>query len=385
MISTKTQASTKTQESVELPGGAPGTRQKLRFIHYGDEQARPKIYIQAALHADEIPGLLVLHELEKLLDAADARGDISGHIVLTPVANPIGLGQFHLGTFQGRFHAANGVNFNRDYPDLVPQLLTALEGKLGDDGEENVRLIRSECLRILSHQSPLSAIDCMRNALFSRAIDADLVFDLHCDDEAIMHLYTTPSAWPDTRDLVDYLDCPLVMLADISGGNPFDEACSAIWSQLADAFPHHPAPAGCQANTIELRGRADVDETLAKQDAKALYAFMVGRGIIDEKLPEPQRVETAVHPLEGVARIHAPCTGAVTFQALPGQWLEKGDAVATVYPLEDSASPIMIESPIAGLLYSRRVDRYAHAGLKICSISGADVLPVGPGKSLLTD
>ena len=376
---------TKTQETAQLPGGAPGSRQKLRFIHYGDDRARPRIYLQAALHADEIPGLLVLHELEKLLDAADSRGAIKGHIVMAPIANPIGLGQFTLGSFQGRFHVANGVNFNRDYPDLLPQLKDSLKAKLGPDAEQNVDLIRSHCLELLAEQTPLSAIDCMRNALLSRAIDADFVFDLHCDDEAIMHLYTTPSAWPDTRDLADRLDCPLVMLADISGGNPFDEASSAIWSQLADVFPDHPIPPACQANTIELRGKADVDETLARQDAAALYAFMAGRGIIDEKLPDPKQVDVAVHPLEGVARIHTPCTGVVAFQVSPGQWVKKGDPLATLYPLEDGNPPIPVESPIDGLVYSRRIDRYAHAGLKICSISGAEVLPLEPGKNLLSD
>jgi len=376
---------TKTQQIVKLPGGAPGTNQNIRFIHYGEEQARPKIYLQAALHADEIPGLLVMHELEKLLDTADTRGDIKGHIVLTPVANPIGLGQFNLGNLQGRFHAANGVNFNRNYPDLYPQLISMLEGKLGQNGGENVRLIRSKCLEILAGQTPLSAIDCMRNALFSQAIDADLVLDLHCDEEAIMHFYTTPSAWPATRDLVNLLDCPLVMLADISGGHPFDEASSAIWQKLSDALPEFPIPPACQANTIELRGQADVDETLAKKDADALYAFMVGRGIIDADLAEVEQVDTRVHPLAGVARIHAPRSGVVTFQVTPGQWVKAGSPVATVYPLEDGVAPVIIESPIDGLLYSRRVDRYAHAGLKLCSISGAETLPGDPGKSLLTD
>lgn len=376
---------TKSQEYVKLPGAVPGSSLNLRFINYGDEQARPKIYLQAALHADEIPGLLVLHELEKLLDAADARGAVKGRIILTPVANPIGLGQFNLGYLQGRFHSANGVNFNRNYPDLFPQLLTRLEGKLGQDGEENVGLIRSQCLKILANQSPVSAIDCMRNALLSRAIDADLVFDLHCDEEAIMHLYTTPSAWPATRDLVEHLDCPLVMLADISGGNPFDEASSAAWQQLAEAFPDYPIPIACQANTIEFRGQSDVDESLARQDAVALYAFMAGRGIIDENMSEPKQIDIAVHPLEGVARIHAPCSGVVTFQVKPGQWVKAGTPLVTVYPIEESAAPMIIESPIDGLVYSRRIDRYAHAGLKLCSVSGADALPMEPGKFLLTD
>jgi predicted deacylase len=378
--------STKTQDTIQLQGGAPGACDNLRFIHYGDaEPARPKIYLQAALHADEIPGLLVLHELEKMLDAADLEGAIKGCIVLAPVANPIGLSQYSLGTFQGRFHAADGINFNRNYADLLPQLQALLPGELGLDGDENRRQIRARCLEILDAQSPLSAIDCMRNALLSRAIDADFVFDLHCDEEAMLHLYTTPSAWPETRDLADYFQCPLVLLADISGGNPFDEACSAIWPRLAEAFPDYPIPMACQATTIELRGQADVDGALARHDAVALYRFMTARGIIEGEAPQPQTIDAAVHPLAGVARIYAPQTGVVTFRVSPGQWVESGEHLAIVYPLVDGVKPSIIESPIAGVQYSRRVGRYVHAGLKLCSISGAEALVAESGSSLLSD
>ncbi|MBS1221081.1 MAG: succinylglutamate desuccinylase/aspartoacylase family protein, partial [Proteobacteria bacterium] len=49
--------------SIELPSPAPGTEQTLRVHRYGAPGARPKAYFQAALHADEIPGLLVAQHL----------------------------------------------------------------------------------------------------------------------------------------------------------------------------------------------------------------------------------------------------------------------------------------------------------------------------------
>jgi predicted deacylase len=225
----------------------------------------------------------------------------------------------------------------------------------------------------------------MRHALLSRAIDADYVFDIHCDDDAVMHIYTTPSAWPDLRDLVDYLECPLVLLAQISGGNPFDEACSSLWSNLTDTFPDVPIPTGCVATTIELRGQADVSEKLACQDARALYSFMLKRGILTGDAPDVTQAEVAVHPLEGLARIKAPCTGVVTLQIQPGQWVESGQILATVYPLEEDALPVNVESPIAGLAFSRRIGRYVQAGLKIATVSGAKAMPVKPGQTLLSD
>jgi hypothetical protein len=326
-----------------------------------------------------------MRELEKLLDAADAEGKISGHIILAPVANPIGLGQFSFGSLQGRFNASDGINFNRQYPDLYPQLVSFLDGKLGTDSEQNRELIRSQCRQILAEQKPVSAVDSMRHALFTHAIDADFVFDLHCDDEAILHLYTTPSVWPELQDLVDLLECPLVLLADISGGEPFDEACSGIWTQLAAAFPDVPVPTDFVATTIELRGQADVGEKLARQDAGALFAFMIARGIVEGSLSKVQPTGAAVHPLQGLVRLKAPVAGVVTFQVQPGQWVEAGQSIATVYPLEEQAVPVRVETPIAGLLYSRRIGRYVQAGLKLAVVSGAEPQPTAQGQYLLSD
>ena len=46
---------------------------------------------QAALHADEIPGLLVLHHLQRLLDQASVAGAIDGEVVIVPLANHAGV------------------------------------------------------------------------------------------------------------------------------------------------------------------------------------------------------------------------------------------------------------------------------------------------------
>ncbi|MGS0759400.1 succinylglutamate desuccinylase, partial [Roseateles sp. GG27B] len=69
------------------------------------------------LHADELPGMLVAHHLRLKLGALQTAGQVLGEIILVPMANPIGLSQFHLYTHQGRFEATTGENFNRHYPD----------------------------------------------------------------------------------------------------------------------------------------------------------------------------------------------------------------------------------------------------------------------------
>ena len=71
----------------------PGVRMELVSLHFGVPGAGPKATLQAALHADEVPGLLVAHHLRERLSALEAEGRIRGEVVLVPVANPIGLTQ----------------------------------------------------------------------------------------------------------------------------------------------------------------------------------------------------------------------------------------------------------------------------------------------------
>ena len=40
-----------------------GTEREIVSFHYGSEKSGQKIYIQASLHADELPGMLVAHHL----------------------------------------------------------------------------------------------------------------------------------------------------------------------------------------------------------------------------------------------------------------------------------------------------------------------------------
>ena len=76
---------------------APGTQRELVSLHYGRPGSGPKVYIQASLHADELPGMLTAHHLRQQLDRLEAEGRIQGEIVLVPMANPIGLSQWLAG------------------------------------------------------------------------------------------------------------------------------------------------------------------------------------------------------------------------------------------------------------------------------------------------
>ena len=109
---------TRTTERHALPCPGIGTERRLTVHRYGARGARPKAYFHGALHADEVPGLMVLHHLAHLLDEAAAAGKILGEIVLVPYANPIGLAQIVNGYHMGRYDMKGGGNFNRNWPLL---------------------------------------------------------------------------------------------------------------------------------------------------------------------------------------------------------------------------------------------------------------------------
>src|SRR5476651_2175621 len=96
----------KSIERIDLGAPSLGSTRHLTVHRYGKPGARPKAYLQASLHADEIPPMLVQHHLIRLLDEADKAGAIRGEIVVVPVANPIGSGQVLISTLSGRHDAA---------------------------------------------------------------------------------------------------------------------------------------------------------------------------------------------------------------------------------------------------------------------------------------
>src|SRR3954465_13956997 len=123
----------KTVVSLPLPPQHLGTTRTITVQRYGKPGARPKAYVQAGLHADEIPGMLTAHHLIARLDDADRKGAIRGEIIVVPVANPIGLDQFVGGRLLGRSSLEQGQNFNRGFADLVETVASQLEDGLGAD------------------------------------------------------------------------------------------------------------------------------------------------------------------------------------------------------------------------------------------------------------
>ncbi len=376
------------EETVAFPEMSLGTRRELKVRRYGQTGARPKAYIQTGLHADEIPGMLVMHHLIGRLNDADDAGRIRGEIVLLPVANPIGLSQNIYGTLQGRFELGSGHNFNRHYSDLSDIVAERITGNLGDDASANIAIIRAELTRAANDLQSTNEIEFLRISLLRLAIDADFCLDLHCDWEAVLHVYLGAPCWPDGAELSAQLGSRATLLATTSGGRPFDEAIAGPWWSLAERFPDRPIPAACLSATVELRGDTDVSDDLAAADADNLFKMLIRRGCIDGDpgpLPAPLCGAT---PLTGVETIKADCAGVVVYRKHPGDVIQAGDTVAMIVdPLESDPMRARrdVVSQVSGILYARRGDRMARPGQTLCRVAGATPLSDRIGRNLLSD
>lgn len=363
---------------------SPGTTRELVSLHFGTPGSGPKTLIQAALHADEPPGLLVAWHLRTRLTELEAQGRLRGEVVLLPMANPIGLSQRVLGRALGRFEQSGGENFNRNYADLSLAAFARLRAGIDAGAVPSVSdardALRAACADLVAD----TELKSLRKVLLSLAIDADLVLDLHCDNEAVLHLYTATPVWPQVEPLARLLGANMCLLATESGGEPFDESCSMVWERLNRHWRQHDAtapgwPDACVAVTIELRGETDVRHDLAQRDAAAILDYLATRGQIESGPIELPELLHGPRPLAGSMPVTTPCGGLLVHRDVLGRSVQAGECIAEVI---DTLSGTVHEltSPVAGFVYARESVRVVHAGMPIAKVAGVD--PVRSGALL---
>ena len=347
-----------------------GTARHLTSFHYGPAGGQ-KVYIQSSLPADELPGMLVAWQLRRQLAALEAAGQLRGTVVIVPVPNPIGLSQHWLGQSVGRFDSATAQNFNRNFYDLAALILPSIEAMLGDTLEHNRQAIRTAMRLALDQQSPRTELESQRLALQKLSYDADVVLDLHCDWDAVMHLYTNPDLWSEVEPLARYLNAQASLLALNSVGNPFDEIHSFCWSDLRARYgERHPIPNGSISVTVECRSQRDVSHEYAEHDAAAIINYLKHRGVVDAAPAAMPPLAYPATPLAGSEPITASASGILVFLTPIGKWINAGDKIADVVdPLTDTVTTLV--STTSGVLYARHITRFATAGMVVAHVAGA--------------
>jgi hypothetical protein len=275
----------------------------------------------------------------------------------------------------GRFEFNTGENFNRHYPDFFARISAEVLPTLGQDASVNVTLVRQAMRRHLEQWQTDTELASLRRQLLLLSYDADYVLDLHCDCEAVLHFYCEESCWPQLAPLAHYLQSRAILLAKNSGSIPFDESLSGVWWRLAEALAASgstaPLPQACLSTTIELRGEAQVEHSLAAQDAQAIANYLRHIGVLhDAPAAAPPSALCDATPLAGSETLYAPVPGLVVFAAEPGQQLRVGDLVAEIIdPVAHTAQRVC--AGVDGLLYARVRDRYVTTGCELAKIAGA--------------
>ncbi len=75
------------QQHHPLLSASLGTQREIISFHFAEDNER-QVYIQAALHGDELPGMAVAWFLKQRLQALESAGQLKAAFTLVPVANP---------------------------------------------------------------------------------------------------------------------------------------------------------------------------------------------------------------------------------------------------------------------------------------------------------
>ncbi len=380
------------KSSITLPSMTPGSQRSISVLRFGKAGARPKVYMQAAIHANEMPGTMAMHHLMPLLADADKKGLIQGEIILVPTVNPIGQAQLVGNSHAGRYNLLSYENFNRNWIDLSDAVAERVGSKLGADAEANVRLIRKAAQDSLKALKPLNELGTLRVEVQKLSCDADFVLDLHCDIYAALHLFgakndvatgTLPSLAADLGVEATLYNDPYPKALTFSGVN------SVLWARLAEQFPKANIPQACMAVTVEMRSQHDVSDALGQSDAQNLLRWLVRQGVVGGQAAPLKKLKTAPAPMSGMDVGYSTCTGFLVFHVKPGVKVKKGQAICDVIDPANPNGPkgrTTFTSQTDGVLFSRRLDGYlSWPGQVMYRISGPKPLPHRMGATGLDD
>ena len=370
-----------------LSGDSPGKSLQLNGFRLGPRDAGRKVYLQAALHADEQPGILLLSHLVPLLQAAEQRGQLTASFTIFPLVNPVGMQNIEYGIHQGRYDVASGENFNRGWPDLHAAIEEDIGPRLGECIETNTRLIRGAIRNWLQQQSPGDLRQRLQYLTMEEACDADYVFDIHCDNEAEAYIFCAPHCADTMHELAGWLGAVAVLTAEDSGGGSFDEVWTLPFSRLQSAFPHLPIDNPVVSCTLEMRGRFDVFDDVAKRDAQGMMAYFMSQGLVDQEPPEKPTAAPDPTALTATELVRVDRTGLLAYRANLGDEVRAGDVVAELILLDGPQAftgRLPIAAGTSGRIIARSEYKYVWPGCCIAKIVGNEPLD-SRGGYLLSD
>jgi predicted deacylase len=324
-------------ELVNLDSDTPGQNFSLRIVRFRGSGDGPSVYIQAALHAHELPGVVALDRLIPLLEKANRERRLASDVTLVPHANPIGLSQALVGETLGRFDFNSRLNFNRSFPSGPPE---SLVGRAADDQ--------------------------LKALLVSLAVQAEIVLDLHCDDEGPIYLYVAERQLEEGRRLAQAISADFILYT------PDDDAV-VLPEEVASRWKSQNRPNDRRfAATLEYRGMIDVTHEMADRDAAGLYRYLVAVGAVRDTLSPSPAIKPIVGHINDAELIPTPVPGAVLYDVEVGDQVVSGQRLAAILP-HPGADPHEVCAPYDGIAMTRRNFRFVRRGdhvIKVLRLPG---------------
>ncbi|TDG01255.1 succinylglutamate desuccinylase [Paraburkholderia guartelaensis] len=371
-------------EDIPLPGSAPGLSLSLREYAFGPKDADCSLYVQAALHAGEVPGLLLIQHLLERLVTLERLGALNGRIAVMTWANPIGMQQVVGGTLTGRFDCAGSGNFDRRFPDVRLEVLRRIEA---GDHPRTLHEVKAWLMAIAAPDTKgADPVDYLKATLLCRAFAHDMALDLHCDKTAIMHVYSNWAQEERATALARCLKSPVLLLEEHAGGGTFDQAFHDTWLALRRGGLPCESRQGFSA-VIELRGQRDVSDELAIGDADALLDFLRIEGLVVDREAVAQRSAPVIAALEAVDHVKATQSGIVSWQVGPGEYVERDSVIAEIVGVTPchAARRVEVRARTNGILVARMHVHFVLAGQRIAMMAGSETVPGRVAGALLPD
>jgi predicted deacylase len=322
-------------ELVEIGADTPGQNNVLRVLTFEGTGNGPAVYLQACLHAQEIPGMIALDQLLPKLQKAEKEGRLASTITVVPHANPIGLSQSVYGANLGRFDMNSRVNFNRSFPK-PQQSPTNLENT--------------------------SVVEALKARLLSLALKADIVLDLHCDDEGPVYIYAPEPLLEGARVLSAALEAVSILTYKAGSGTSFEETVYLHWCEAEGG-----TPVGKFVSTVEFRGVMDVSQSFGETDAANLYVYLVAIGAIRDDPPRFKSNDPLVSDEALAELIPTPVSGAVLYCVDVCERVSAGQCVARI--VGEAGTPHHeILAPADGFVMTRRERRFLRKGDDVLKI-----------------
>ncbi|MBI2521656.1 MAG: succinylglutamate desuccinylase/aspartoacylase family protein [Bdellovibrio sp.] len=299
--------------------------------------AGPHLHIQASVHGAELQGnAAIFHLMQYFL-----HNPFKGRVSFVPVSNPTATNTKVGAYTYGRFNPVTGHNWNRCYEDVMTRPEEQIGGTLKSFAASYVNapwdqikrdyktFLRQSLSNLETHLKKKGENENKKLFLFLQMMAAptDIVLDLHTGPASTRYIY---SAISQKTSVIDF-HFPFVLNIPNEFAQAMDEATFMPWVHLQRVLKSlgRDVPLEFQSYTLELGSEERVNLDEGKKDAQHILHYLSRQGMIDKEMSLDEKPTQRHILLKDYRTLYAPSGGLVHFHARPGEFVKKGDLLAS--------------------------------------------------------